>query len=80
MRRVRVVCKSCRFYKEEGIWFRCILESNLTSNWIGVVYKLHPTAKNLSGRCKDYEEIGSNDPSSSDDASGGMQNRSRHDH
>jgi hypothetical protein len=65
MRRVRLVCKACKFYWQEGIWYRCIHPSNLHSNWIGVVYKLHPTAKNIGGRCKDHEEIDSGNISKS---------------
>jgi len=59
MRGVRVVCQTCKFYKEEGTLRRCTQSDNLRSNWIGVVYKLHPTAKNLGGRCKEYEKINS---------------------
>ena len=66
MRRVRVVCRSCKFYMKEGIWFRCIQPSNTYDHRYGTAYKLHPTAKNLRGRCEDYEEINSDNGSSSD--------------
>ena len=56
MRGMRVAyCKACRFYWQEGIWYRCIHESNTYDHMYGQAYKLHPTAKNLRGRCEDYE-------------------------
>ena len=59
--RVRVVCEKCKFYTEEQCSKRCVFPENLSSNWIGVVYKLHPEAKNIIGGCGDYEEINSGD-------------------
>jgi hypothetical protein len=72
MRGVRVVCKACKFYWQEGIWYRCIHPSNTYEYIYGQGYKLHPTAKNLRGRCEDYEEINSDNTSSSDAAGSGM--------
>ena len=67
MRGMRVAyCKACRFYWQEGIWYRCIHESNTYDHMYGQAYKLHPTAKNIRGRCEDHEEINSKHSSSSD--------------
>jgi hypothetical protein len=56
MFRVRVMCKNCKFYSIEGISERCTKERNTYHNWLGMMYKKHPTDKNLRGRCKDHEE------------------------
>jgi len=57
MRRVRLVqCKACRFYMEEGISQRCIVDDNTYKTWMGLTYKKHPSEINLRGNCEDYEE------------------------
>ena len=76
MRGVRVVCKACKFYWQEGQWIRCIHSSNTYGHRYGTAYLLHPTAKNLKGRCEDYEEINS-DTTDESGARGGV--CSRHD-
>ena len=54
---VRVVCKNCKFYRVEGISQRCKFEDNRYENWLGLMYKEHPTQINLRGNCTNYEEI-----------------------
>ena len=49
-------CVACQHYKVEGISERCIQVNNTFNSWIGTCYKLHPSTKNLRGRCKYYEE------------------------
>ena len=57
MRRVRLDCKVCKFYRDKGFSKRCVFQDNLYENWLGTVYKKHPTEKNVRGKCEDYEEI-----------------------
>lgn len=57
MRVDRVRCVACRHFKEEGISLRCIVEDNRYQNWLGLMYREHPSQKNYNGECKDYEEI-----------------------
>jgi hypothetical protein len=57
MRIERNKCEQCVHYGEEGISQRCFLETNLSSNWLGVIYLEHPDQKNILGRCPDYKEI-----------------------
>jgi hypothetical protein len=52
----RVDCKTCKYYKVEGISERCKLGGNMRENWMGTIYLKTPSNRNYDGRCPDYEE------------------------
>ena len=59
--RVRLHCKNCKWYATVRNVPRCLVESNLSSNWAGIVYKKHPDWKNYNSACKDYYMEGKNE-------------------
>ena len=55
-RTFRVNCLNCKWYEVIKGIPRCLIESNLYTNWRGIIYKEHPDWKNYNGACKDYNE------------------------
>ena len=56
--RIRLKCKDCVWYRKGKNAERCFVESNLSTNWLGVVYMKHPDWKNYNDACIDYEKKG----------------------
>jgi len=54
--RIKLYCVKCKWYKVVRGIPRCLIESNIGHNWMGLVYDKHPDWKNYNKACKDYEE------------------------
>ena len=54
--RVRLYCEECKWYKVVKGISRCLVESNLGNNWMGLTYNKHPDWKNYNRACEDYEK------------------------
>ena len=48
-------CQTCRHYNVEGVTDRCEHEKNITTNYLGKIYKKAPYWRNPRGKCKDYK-------------------------
>ena len=52
--RIRLLCRDCEWCEATENVSRCLIESNLRTNWMGTIYIQHPDWKNYNGACIDY--------------------------